>query len=175
LQLFDPERADSPTKALNLKGFFASALLAALLPAGAVLAEEEASPTLMAIERSARCLVSLDADPAFAAIRERMPVAQRMGATHIGDPGQPDGAERAVLRRYRDSAMRCVPVFDGKARGKALNLVRLVRDGWTEQSRALNQLAEGAIGWGEYNRITLLLDRRVYLAVEDLMKQPGDF
>lgn len=158
-----------------VRALHAAALLAVLVPAGAVLAEEEASPTLMAVERSARCLAGLDADPAFAGIRERIPVAPRMGATHIGDPSRPDGAERAVLRRYRDSAMRCVPVFDGKAKGKALNLVQLVRDGWTEQSRALNQLAEGAIGWGEYNRITLLLDRRVYLAVEDLMKQPGDF
>lgn len=153
----------------------AAALLMALLPAGAAHAEEEASPTLMAIERAARCLATLDGDPAFATVRAHIPTAPRMGAAHIGDPARPDGTERAVLRRYRDSAARCTPVFDGKATGKALNLVRLIRDAWNEQTRALNQLAEGAIGWGDYNRITLLLDRRVSLAVEDLMNGPGEF
>ncbi len=160
--------------------FSTAALLAALVtavltPGGSALAEEEASPTLMAVERSARCLATLDADPTFATLRARIPTGPLMGASHIGNPDRPDGAERAVLRRYRDSAMLCAPVFDGNATGKAATLVRLIRDGWMEQTRALNQLAEGAIGWSDYNRITLLLDRRVYLAVEDLMRQPDDF
>lgn len=117
-------------------------------------------PWMIGVADSADCLRGVDANPAFALIRPRMPTAESMGLAGLDDTAKPTEREREVLVRYAEAAATCVPqFFDLENDPEGRQVAQLFDTLWTEQTVLLRRLAEGALTWGRYNRDSMGLDR----------------
>lgn len=127
----------------------------------------------VSVADSADCLRGVDANPAFALVRPRMPTAESMGLVGLDDTAKPNDREREVLVRYAEAAATCVPqFFDLEDDPVGRQVARLFDTLWAEQTVLLRRLAEGMLTWGRYNRDSMGLDRALRKKLAAIRSHP---
>jgi hypothetical protein len=133
--------------------------LAALL-AGCASAPSN-SPLAQQVGASVACVDQIESQPAFAPLRAKSAPLGEMTSTQLGDTTKPTAEEQALARDYLGAVSACIPRTDAMLNPRDQAAGRAILTTWHEQEQLYTALASGRLTWGQFNRMTEALGRRM--------------
>jgi len=137
----------------------AATLMAAVLAGCA--GSPPSSPLATEVSQSAACVDAIENQPAFAPLRLKSPALGDMSSTHLGDTSKPTPEEQAMARSYLAAVSACEPNTQAMLNPREQAAGRAILTTWHEQQQLYIALASGRLTWGQFNRMTEALGRRM--------------
>jgi hypothetical protein len=149
-----------------------TAMLAAAILAGCA-GSPPTSPLAIEVSQSTSCVESIENQPAFAPLRAKSPALGDMSSTHLGDTAKPTPEEQALARDYLAAVSACEPKSQSMPNPKEQAAGRAILTTWHEQEQLYVALASGRLTWGQFNRMTEALGRRMDRQLRTAMAAAG--
>jgi hypothetical protein len=147
------------------------ALIAALLAGCA--GSPPSSPLAVEVSQSTACVEAIEDQPAFLPLRLKSPALGDMSSTHLGDTSKPTPEEQALARGYLSAVSACEPKTESMLNPREQAAGRAILATWHEQEQLYIALASGRLTWGQFNRITEALGRRMDRQLRTAMAAAG--
>jgi len=149
----------------------ALALVAALLAGCA--GSPPTSPLAVEVSQSTACVDAIEDQPAFLPLRLKSPALGEMSSTHLGDTSKPTPEEQALARNYLSAVSACEPKTEAMLNPREQAAGRAILSTWHEQEQLYLALASGRLTWGQFNRMTEALGRRMDRQLRTAMAAAG--
>jgi len=131
------------------------------------------SPLAIEVSQSSNCVESIENQPAFVPLRLKSPALGEMSSTHLGDTSKPTPEEQALAREYLAAVSACEPNAQSMLNPKEQAAGRAILTTWHEQEQLYVALASGRLTWGQFNRMTEALGRRMDRQLRTAMAAAG--
>ena len=131
------------------------------------------SPLAVEVVQSSTCVESIEDQPAFAQLRLKSPALGEMSSTHLGDTSKPTPEEQALAREYLAAVSACEPKPQSMLNPREQAADRAILTTWHEQEQLYIALASGRLTWGQFNRMTEALGRRMDRQLRTAMAAAG--
>ncbi len=131
------------------------------------------SPLTIEVNQSTSCVESIENQPAFAPLRAKSPALGDMSSTHLGDTAKPTPEEQALAKEYLAAVSACEPSAQFMLNPKEQAAGRAILTTWHEQEQLYVALASGRLTWGQFNRMTEALGRRMDSQLRTAMAAAG--
>ena len=135
-------------------------MLLALALAGCA-ASPPSSPLAIEISQSSGCVETIENQPAFAPLRLKSPTLGEMTSAHLGDTSKPTPEEQALAKEYLAAVSACEPNAHSMLNPQEQAAGRAILTTWHEQEQLYVALTSGRLTWGQFNRMTEALGRRM--------------
>ena len=96
-----------------------------------------------------------------------------MSSTHLGDTSKPTPEEQALAREYLAAVSACEPNAQSMLNPQEQAAGRAILTTWHEQEQLYVALASGRLTWGQFNRMTEALGRRMDRQLRTAMAAAG--
>lgn len=149
-----------------------TALLAVAALAGCA-SSQPTSPLAIEISQSSGCVESIENQPAFAPLRLKSPALGEMTSTHLGDTSKPTPEEQALAKEYLAAVSACEPSAQSMLNPQEQAAGRAILTTWHEQEQLYVALTSGRLTWGQFNRMTEALGRRMDRQLRTAMAAAG--
>jgi hypothetical protein len=149
----------------------ALALIAALLSGCAD--SPPSSPLAVEVSQSSACVEAIEDQPAFLPLRVKSPALGDMSSAHLGDTSKPTPEEQALARGYLSAVSACEPKTQAMLNPREQAAGRAILATWHEQEQLYISLASGRLTWGQFNRMTEALGRRMDRQLRTAMAAAG--
>jgi hypothetical protein len=131
------------------------------------------SPLAVEVSQSSSCVDAIEDQPAFAPLRLKSPALGDMTSTHLGDTSKPTPEEQALAREYLAAVSACEPKAQSMLNPREQAAGRAILTTWHEQEQLYVALASGRLTWGQFNRMTEALGRRMDRQLRTAMAAAG--
>jgi hypothetical protein len=131
------------------------------------------SPLAIEVVQSSACVDSIENQPAFAQLRLKSPALGDMSSAHLGDTSKPTPEEQAPARDYLAAVSACEPNAQSILNPREQAAGRAILTTWHEQEQLYIALASGRLTWGQFNRMTEALGRRMDRQLRTAMAAAG--
>jgi hypothetical protein len=131
------------------------------------------SPLATEVVQSSACVASIEDQPAYAQLRLKSPALGEMSSTHLGDTSKPTPEEQALAREYLAAVSACEPKPQSMLNPREQAAGRAILTTWHEQEQLYIALASGRLSWGQFNRMTEALGRRIDRQLRTAMAATG--
>ena len=84
-----------------------------------------------------------------------------MTSVHLGDTAKPTPEELDIVKNYLAAVTACRPKTDAILNPREQAAGRAVLSTWNEQEQLYIALSTGRLNWGQFNRMTEALERRM--------------
>lgn len=149
-----------------------TAMLAATVLAGCA-ASPPTSPLAIEISQSSGCVESIENQPAFVPLRLKSPALGEMTSAHLGDTSKPTPEEQALAKEYLAAVSACEPNAQSMLNPQEQAAGRAILTTWHEQEQLYVALTSGRLTWGQFNRMTEALGRRMDRQLRTAMAAAG--
>ncbi|WP_158047398.1 hypothetical protein [Skermanella pratensis] len=122
---------------------------------------QSTSPLAMEVGASAACVGEVEGRPAFAPLRAKSPPLGEMSPANLGDTAKPTPEEQELARGYLSAIAACTPRTEAILNPRDQAAGRAILTTWHEQEQLYAALASGRLTWGQFNRMTEALGRRM--------------
>jgi hypothetical protein len=158
-------------RAVRVRPGAALALVAGLLAGCA--GSPPTSPLAVEVSQSTACVDAIEDQPAFLPLRLKSPALGEMSSTHLGDTSKPTAEEQALARNYLSAVSACEPKTESMLNPREQAAGRAILSTWHEQEQLYIALASGRLTWGQFNRMTEALGRRMDRQLRTAMAAAG--
>jgi hypothetical protein len=149
----------------------ALALIAALLSGCA--GSPPSSPLAVEVSQSSACVEAIEDQPAFLPLRVKSPALGDMSSAHLGDTSKPTPEEQALAKEYLAAVSACEPNAQSMLNPREQAAGRAILTTWHEQEQLYVALTSGRLTWGQFNRMTEALGRRMDRQLRTAMAAAG--
>jgi len=131
------------------------------------------SPLAAEVVQSSACVDSIEDQPAFVPLRLKSPALGEMTSAHLGDTSRPTPEEQALAKEYLAAVSACEPKPQSMLNPHEQAAGRAILTTWHEQEQLYIALTSGRLTWGQFNRMTEALGRRMDRQLRTAMAAAG--
>jgi hypothetical protein len=131
------------------------------------------SPLAVEVSQSVSCVEAIENQPAFEPLRLKSPALGDMTSTHLGDTSKPTPEEQALAKEYLAAVSACEPNAQSMLNPREQAAGRAILTTWHEQEQLYVALTSGRLTWGQFNRMTEALGRRMDRQLRTAMAAAG--